>query len=171
MSGQREKEPGEEKEEGEQEEEKEEEEEEEEEAEKSSEGTYALSKCATLCALYATASSLCTKLLYTPSLVLSLCLSYSHISISYNVFFLSPSFPISTFFFSVFGSLSVAYSECYPTIVKWTIFDSSVLGLDEAATKFSSRKKTFLNGKAKAFQREEHYGYGISDDQMVNPIK
>lgn len=109
------------------------------------------------CTLYATASSLCTKLLYTPSLVLSLCLSYSHISISYSVLFLSPSFPISTFFFSVFGSLSVAYSECYPTIVKWTIFDSSVLGLDEAA-KFSSRKKTFLNGKAKAFQREEHYG-------------
>lgn len=43
-------------------EEKEEEEEEEEVEEKSSEGTYALSKCATLCALYATASSLCTEL-------------------------------------------------------------------------------------------------------------
>lgn len=38
------------------------EEEEEEVEEKSSEGTYALSKCATLCALYATASSLCTEL-------------------------------------------------------------------------------------------------------------
>lgn len=62
MSGQREKEQGEEKEEGEQEEE-----EKEEEAEKSSEGTYALSKCATLCALYATASSLCTKLPYSLS--------------------------------------------------------------------------------------------------------
>jgi len=64
--GMREKEQGEEKEEG--------EEEREEVEEKSSEGTYALSKCATLCALYATASSLCTKLSCT-SLVLSPCLS------------------------------------------------------------------------------------------------
>lgn len=38
------------------------EEEEETEEEKSSEGTYALSKCATLCALYATAPSLCNEL-------------------------------------------------------------------------------------------------------------
>lgn len=58
-----------------------EEEEEEEEAEKSSEGTYALSKCATLCALYATASTLCYR---TPSLVLFLYLSYSYLHCSFS---------------------------------------------------------------------------------------
>lgn len=60
------------------------------------------------------------------------------------------------FFFSVFCSPSVAYSECCPTIVKWTIFDSSVLGLGEAAaTARSFQGKTFLNKRDEAFHAKD----------------
>lgn len=75
-----------------------------------------------------------------------------------TVLFLCLSFPISSFSFSIFCSLSVAYSKCCPTIVKWAIFGSSVLGLDEAAVAAATgffQGRTFLNEKCKPFHTKD----------------
>lgn len=75
---------------------------------------------------------------FSPFLVpCPLCLSYSHFLRAI------PSLSLAHFFLSVFRSLSVAYSECCPfrRLVKWTIFDSSVLGLDEERRRLDSSRE------------------------------
>lgn len=114
-------------------------------AEESSERTYALSKCATLCAcsmqpphLYARAPGL-------PFLALSVYLLQSSSPLPSP----SPSRSARSPGLAVFRSLSVAYSECCPRTVKWTIFDCTALGLDdddddeeeEAARSFQGRER------------------------------
>lgn len=57
------------------------------------------------------------------------------------------------------------YSECCPTIVKWAIFGSSVLGLDEAAVAAAAvaaavatrffQGRTFLSERDKAFHAKD----------------
>lgn len=97
------------------------------------------------------------ELSFSPFLVpCPLCLSYSHFLRAI------PSLSLAHFFPSVFRSLSVAYSECCPfrRLVKWTIFDSSVLGVDEERRRLdSSREEDVFKTKRDKILRacEERY--------------
>lgn len=87
------------------------------------ERTHYLNARHSLCAFHATAPFLCTSYRSTLFLLPSLGLSRNHFLRIFSISFSHA----HAFFLSVFRPLSVAYRECCPTTVKWTIFGSSAL--------------------------------------------